>query len=200
MATKKVAPKTETKTAPKKEVKSAAPKKEVKTAPKKEVKVAPKKEVKSEIPTTSAPKIMAKMVPAKKTAPKQDQDYVVLEHDLLTKNYTMIIHEANFKFNAPHHFKVIAAQPDTDGEHKGQNRVVGIVNFQEGPIKENGVNGVANEDLLGMVLCRLEGFQNSEYKCRENALAITKIEEALMWLRKRTNARVKRGVEGTSKV
>lgn len=191
MATKKAAPKTETKVAPK--VKVVAPKKDVKPAPKKDVKaVAPKK---------TAPKIMAKLVPAKAdAAPKQDQDYVVLEHDLLTKNYTMIIHEANFKFNAPHHFKVIAAQPDTDGEHKGQNRVVGIVNFQEGPIKENGVNGVANEDLLGMVLCRLEGFQNSEYKCRENALAITKIEEALMWLRKRTNARVKRGVEGTSKV
>lgn len=200
MATKKAAPKTETKVAPK--AKAVAPKKEVKTAPKKDVKAAPKKEVKADAPKKTAPKIMAKMVPAQaNAAPKQqDQGYVVLEHDLLTQNYTMIIHEANFKFNAPHHFKVIAAQPDTDGEHKGQNRVVGIVNFQEGPIKENGVNGVANEDLLGMVLCRLEGFQNSEYKCRENALAITKIEEALMWLRKRTNARVKRGVEGTSKV
>lgn len=192
MATKKAAPKTETKVAPK--VKVVAPKKDVKSAPKKDVKaVAPKK---------TAPKIMAKLVPAKAdAAPKQqDQGYVVLEHDLLTQNYTMIIHEADYKFNAPHHFKVIAAKPDTDGEHKGQDRVIAIVNFQEGPIKENGVNGVANEDLLGMVLARLEGFQNSEYKCRENACAITKIEEALMWLRKRTNARVKRGVEGTSKV
>lgn len=163
--------------------KDAAPKK---TAPVAEKKVAEKKPTKKAAP--------------KKAASANEYPYVELVHPLLTKNYTMIIHEANFKFNAPHHFKVIAAQPDTDGEHKGQNRVVGIVNFQEGPIKENGVNGVANEDLLGMVLCRLEGFQNSEYKCRENALAITKIEEALMWLRKRTNARVKRGVEGTSKV
>ena len=186
MATKKAAPKTETKVAPKAKV----------VAPKKDVKSAPKKDVKAVAPKKTAPKIMAKLVPAKAdAAPKQqDQGYVVLEHDLLTQNYTMIIHEADYNF------KVIAAKPDTEGEHKGQNRVIAIVNFQEGPIKENGVNGVANEDLLGMVLARLEGFQNSEYKCRENACAITKIEEALMWLRKRTNARVKRGVEGTSKV
>lgn len=193
MATKKAVPKTETKVAPK--VKTVAPKKEVKSVMKKEVKaVAPKKE---------ESKRKAKAVPVKpapKDIPASSEEYILLEHDLLTQNYTMIIHEADYKFNAPHHFKVIAAQPDTEGEHKGQNRVIAIVNFQEGPVKENGVNGVANEDLLGMVLARLEGFQNSEYKCRENACAITKIEEALMWLRKRTNARVKRGVEGTSKV
>ena len=166
--------------------KKVAPKTEKKTAPKKVVKATPKKG--------------DKKVASKKSEVKKAPSYVVLNHDLLTQNYTMIIHEEDYKFNAPHHFKVIAAKPDTEGEHKGQNLVVGVVNFQEGPIKENGVNGVANEDLLGMVLCRLESFQKSEYKCRENACAITKIEEALMWLRKRTNARVKRGVEGTSKV
>lgn len=166
--------------------KKATPKTEKKPAPKKETKASPKKEVKKVI--------------LKKPEVQKAPSYVVLEHDLLTQNYTMVIHEQPFKFNAPHHFKVIVAHPDTDGDHKGQNRVVGIVDFQEGPIKENGVNGVANEDLLGMVLCRLENFQKSEYKCRENACAITKIEEALMWLRKRTNSRVKRGVEGTSKV
>ena len=166
--------------------KKVAPKTEKKTAPKKAVKATPKKGVKKTAP--------------KKSEVKKAPSYVVLNHDLLTQNYTMVIHESDYKFNAPHHFKVIAAKPDTKGEHKGQNLIVGVVNFQEGPIKENGVNGVANEDLLGMVLCRLESFQKSEYKCRENACAITKIEEALMWLRKRTNARVKRGVEGTSKV
>ena len=57
-----------------------------------------------------------------------------------------------------------------------------------------------NEDLLVMVVRRLEGFQNSEFKCRENACAITKIEEALMWLSKRTMGRENRGVEGTHEV
>ncbi len=156
-----------------------------KATPKTEKKTAPKKETKASL---------------KKSEVKKEPSYVVLNHDLLTQNYTMVIYEDPFKFNAPHLFKVIKAEPETTGKNKGNNLVVGIVHFQEGPIKETGVNGVSNEDLLGMVLARLEHFQNSEYKCRENALAITKIEEALMWLRKRTNARVKRGVEGTSKV
>lgn len=163
--------------------KDAAPKK---TAPVAEKKVAEKKPTKKAAP--------------KKAASANEYPYVELVHPLLTQNYTKILHEDPFKFNAPHLFKVIKAEPETTGKNKGNNLVVGVVNFQEGPIKENGVNGVANEDLLGMVLCRLESFQKSEYKCRENACAITKIEEALMWLRKRTNARVKRGVEGTSKV
>ena len=152
-----------------------------------------------------AEKKVAEKKPAKKAAPKKsaavnEYPYEELVHPLLTQNYTKILYEDPFKFNAPHLFKVIKAEPETTGKNKGNNLVVGVVHFQEGPIKENGVNGVANEDLLGMVLVRLEHFQNSEYKCRENAIAITKLEEALMWLRKRTNSRIKRNVEGTSKV
>ena len=51
-----------------------------------------------------------------------------------------------------------------------------------------------------MVVERLECFQRSPYACRENAIAITKLEEALLWLRKRTEGRVQRGVEGTSEL
>jgi hypothetical protein len=51
-----------------------------------------------------------------------------------------------------------------------------------------------------MVLTRLNSFQDSPFKCRENAVAITKLEEALMWLRKRTMDREARGVVGTSKI
>jgi len=70
------------------------------------------------------------------------------------------------------------------------------VNFQNGPILEKGVNGAQNEDLLGILIHRLRGFQSGNFACRENALALTKIEEALMWLRYRTAERRKRGVEG----
>ena len=77
---------------------------------------------------------------------------------------------------------------------------LGVVNFQNGPIKEAGVNGVMNEDLLAIIIDRLQGFQSGIYKCRENAIALTKIEEALMWLRKRTQDREDRGVEGTSTI
>lgn len=116
-----------------------------------------------------------------------------LTSDLITQKYTYIEYESDYKFNAPHHFTVLASELEPTGEGK----ILAEINFQEGPIKEFGVNGVANEDLIAMVIRRLEGFQDSEFKCRENAIAITKLEESLMWLRKRTNGRENRKVEGT---
>ena len=73
------------------------------------------------------------------------------------------------------------------------------IKFQHGPIAEAGVNGLTNEVLLSIVRDRLEGAQEGPFRCRENALAITKIEEAELWLAKRTLDRMTRGVEGQSK-
>ncbi|MBU9711071.1 hypothetical protein [Evansella tamaricis] len=118
-----------------------------------------------------------------------------LEHDLLTSKYTEVYHEEKFRFNAPHLFHVIkSGKTYEDAE---TTDIVGAVHFQEGPIKENGVNGVCNEDLIAMVICRLEHFNQSDFRCRENSMAITKLEESLLWLRKRTMGREQRGVEGT---
>ena len=72
----------------------------------------------------------------------------------------------------------------------------GDVHFQNGPIQEFGVNGCHNEDLLAIVIDRLRGFNSGEFRCRENALALTKLEEALHWLNARTEDRQNRGVEG----
>lgn len=69
--------------------------------------------------------------------------------------------------------------------------------FQNGPINEVGVNGVTQEALLAIVADRLRSFQAGPYACRENALALTKIEEAQHWLLSRTRSRMSRGVEGT---
>jgi len=74
----------------------------------------------------------------------------------------------------------------------------GHIKFQKGPIKETGVNGCHQEDLIAIVLDRLQCFQAGAFACRENALAITKLEEALHWLNHRTKDRQERGVEGTS--
>lgn len=68
--------------------------------------------------------------------------------------------------------------------------------FQNGPINEVGVNGLTQEVLLAIVADRLRSFQDGPFKCRENALALTKIEEAMHWLQQRTIARMRRGVEG----
>ena len=72
------------------------------------------------------------------------------------------------------------------------------VSFQNGPIKEKFVNGCQNEDLLAIVIDRLSGFQNGDFPCRENSVALTHCIEALTWLNNRTKARKKRGVEGKS--
>ena len=72
--------------------------------------------------------------------------------------------------------------------------------FQNGPIAEAGVNGVTHEALLAIVIDRLQAFQKGPFACRENALALTKLEEAQHWLHHRTRARMTRGVEGTHTV
>lgn len=69
--------------------------------------------------------------------------------------------------------------------------------FQNGPILEFGTNGITHEVLLAIIEDRLLGFQSGPYACRENAVALTKIQEAMMWLKKRTTDRLERGVEGT---
>jgi len=46
-----------------------------------------------------------------------------------------------------------------------------------------------------MLIDRMNYLQ-SKFPCRENAIVITKLEESLMWLNKRTADRLKRGVEG----
>lgn len=69
--------------------------------------------------------------------------------------------------------------------------------FQLGPVKEAGVNGLQNEQLIAVLVHRV-GVLNEAYPCRENALAITKLEEAQLWLEKRTADRKARGVEGTN--
>lgn len=72
--------------------------------------------------------------------------------------------------------------------------------FQNGPIPEVGTNGVTHEALLAIVIDRLQGFQKGPFACRENAIALTKLEEAMHWLQHRTRARLARGVEGTHSV
>lgn len=86
------------------------------------------------------------------------------------------------------------------------------INFQNGPIGEFGVNGISGEALLAVLIDRMRCFQGlnplseggqlpvgrAPFACRENAVALTHLEDALMWLQKRTRDRLARGVEGTN--
>ncbi len=83
---------------------------------------------------------------------------------------------------------------------QGPNTKGGVVIvFQEGPRKEaSSTYGVLDCDLLEIVRDRLRCFQGGEFACRENACALTHIEEALMWMNKRVEDRSERNVLGTS--
>lgn len=111
--------------------------------------------------------------------------------NIRTEKYTRVFAADEKEFNANHLYTV-----ETSDEESGPIEILQHISFQKGPVKENGVNGVFNEDLIAIVIDRLQSFQESEFKCRENAIAITKLEECLLWLRKRTTDREKRGVEG----
>lgn len=113
-----------------------------------------------------------------------------------TNNYTEVYATDDVAFNANHEYIVVAAP--AEDEEIGLDNPYAKVNFQKGPIKENGVNGCHNEDLIAIVLDRLQCLNQGDFKCRENSIAITKLEEAMMWLNKRTADRKARGVEGTS--
>lgn len=116
------------------------------------------------------------------------------EIEIGTKKYTQVFAIDEKEFNANHRFEVVKANQDITNT---AYPILSVITFQKGPIKEVGVNGVMNEDLIAMVIDRLQSFQESPYNCRENAMAITKLEEALMWLGKRTADRERRQVEGT---
>ena len=82
---------------------------------------------------------------------------------------------------------------------------VGIeVSWQNGPlgtgVDRKEPNGAFVEGVIAAALDRLEYYQQGKFKCRENALAITKLEEALHWCMHRTQLRTIRKVEGTHAV
>lgn len=70
------------------------------------------------------------------------------------------------------------------------------VKFQTGGTATTEKNGVFIEDLLIVAYAKLNEY-NKDLPSRENSLALTKIEEAIMWLANRKAEREARGVYGT---
>ena len=70
--------------------------------------------------------------------------------------------------------------------------------LQNGPMQENGKNGCQVTDMIAVAKHIIEGL-NTKFPCRENAMTITKLDEALMWQERRTNDRTNRNIEGFNK-
>lgn len=101
---------------------------------------------------------------------------------------------------ANHEYEIRLVVPALTSDTPGEDRVLAYIRFQNGPIKEAGFNGLTNEALLAIIIDRMQGFQSGPYKSRENAIALTHLEDAMHWLQHRTRARLARGVEGTHQV
>jgi len=70
--------------------------------------------------------------------------------------------------------------------------------IQNGLSKEVGVNGCQVDTIIEAAKIIVEGL-NKNIPCRENAMIITKLDEALMWSLKRKLDREARNVEGFNK-
>jgi hypothetical protein len=101
---------------------------------------------------------------------------------------------------ANHRYEIRGFSTETNPAYLEGSDAEAVILFQNGPIPEAGVNGVTQEVLLAIVADRLRSFQKGPYSCKENACALTHIEEAMHWLQQRTLARMRRGVEGTHTV
>ena len=74
-----------------------------------------------------------------------------------------------------------------------------ILSFQNGPVKEYGVNGITTEAILAALIHRTK-ILNDAFPCEENEDAIEGMENALEAFNFRTQNRVMRGVEGQNLV
>lgn len=95
---------------------------------------------------------------------------------------------------ACHHYNVTLI----DGKEPPVAIGLAEIKFQNGPVKEFGLNGISQEALLAIVIDRLRSFQAGPYACHDNAVALDHCEWAMKFLQKRTRERMARGVEGTN--
>lgn len=85
----------------------------------------------------------------------------------------------------------------------GTSQARGVqINWQNGPLATSDggrkePNGAFVEEVIQIAIDRINFYNDSKFRCRENSLAITKLEEALHWLNARTSRREAQGIEGT---
>lgn len=77
--------------------------------------------------------------------------------------------------------------------------LMSALRFQNGPIKEVGVNGTTSEEVLKVLIHRTTVL-NNKFPCKENETALYHLNKALDAFNDRTKNRQARGVEGLNKV
>jgi hypothetical protein len=98
------------------------------------------------------------------------------------------------------HRYIICEKGETAWQNGGMSMgVYADLQFQNGARKlPDSLHGILDTDLLEIVRHRIQAFQNGDFATRENAIALTHIEEALLWMNKRVEDRIERNVLGTN--
>jgi hypothetical protein len=123
------------------------------------------------------------------------QVYIGLPKEKLMNEHTIVdAGQKNPKYGCVHQYFVYPSTPKKQGI--GDEFVK--IHFQEGPVKEQGINGASESDLIAILIDRFESFQNGSHACSENQHTLTYLHGALGRLRDRTARREKAGTEGTS--
>ena len=107
--------------------------------------------------------------------------------------------ERNEADNAHHAYKISVVKEAQTSDEQTQIVYEVVLQFQNGGLKETGANGITDQALLAICLDRLRSFNQGKFSSRENSLAITHIEDALLRMERRSNDRARRGVEGERK-
>lgn len=129
----------------------------------------------------------------------------IVEGDACNHQVTVTVMDEPGAGGANHRYEITGFDNDTNPSrlnsagysHSGARLVV---MFQNGPIKEVGVNGVTDQSLAALLIDRLRGFQAGQYACDDNAEALGHLEAYMECSKRRTRARIARGVEGTHTV
>lgn len=169
-----------------------------------EIEETPSEEVSQEAPAEPAPEPTPEPIP--EPTPEPDPKSVVPRfietHKVNGANEKLTIEviDEPGSGGANHLYVITGYIPTLKQRDVRQDGPHTIIGFQNGPIPENGTNGLTQEALLAIVADRLECFQNGPFACDENADALAHVQEAIRILKLRTERRIARNVEGTHTV
>lgn len=123
----------------------------------------------------------------------------IVEGDSVNHQLTISVTDDPGQGGANHRYE-IGGMSTEDNASRGELPAEGglVVLFQNGPIKEFGVNGVTQEALIAICIDRLRSFQSGQFANDHNQTALESLESALDDLQARTRARIARGVEGSN--
>jgi hypothetical protein len=121
----------------------------------------------------------------------------IVEGDSANHQLTIEVMDEPGAGGANHCYQIRGFSSLDNPSESGPLHFNGKILFQNGPIKEAGVNGVTQEALLAIVIDRLRSFQAGPYRTKQNEAALKLCMDALFQLQERTRERLARGVEGT---